>query len=134
MRTALVTAATLCLSMLLLAVGQRLIFSAWSASVWDPASPVESMVFDEIVLYTRFPMVVIIGTVVATALAKRSHFVVSMLGTLPVFLGVVILRRFDIFAMTLYLIGYALLCFAMVKLTDRLRLATRGGQPLDRRT
>jgi hypothetical protein len=124
-RTVLVTVGTLCLSLLLLAVGQHLIFTAWSTSGWNPSSPVESMVFDELVLYTLFPLVVIVGSVVATTLARSRPFAVSMLGTLPVFLGAMIFRRFEIISMVLYVIGYTLLCFSIVKLTDRLWAAKR---------
>src|SRR5687768_15483248 len=104
--------------MVLLAIGQRLIFTAWSTSIWDPSAPLESMVFDEILLYTLFPLVVIVGTVVATTLARTRPFAVSIVGTLPVFLGVIILRRFEIISMVLHLIGYTVLCFSIVKLTD----------------
>jgi hypothetical protein len=48
-----------------------------------------------------------------------------MLGTLPVFLGVVILRRFEMVSMALHLIGYTLLCVAIVKLTSRLLWAAK---------
>lgn len=128
MRTVIVTVGTMCLTILLLAVGQRLVFTAWSTSVWDPAAPVESMVFDELVLLTLFPLVVIVGTVVATTLTRSRPFVVSMLGTLPVFVGVVLLKRFEIVSMVLLLIGYTLLCFSIVKLTDRLWAAKRRSQ------
>lgn len=135
MRTVIVTVGTMCLTIVLLAVGQHLIFTAWSTSVWDPSAPVESMVFDELLLYTLFPAIVAVGTVVATILARSRPFVVAMLGTLPAFVGVVLLKRFEIVSMVLLLIGYIFLCFSIVKLTDRLwvtkrrsqRLVSRGG-------
>jgi hypothetical protein len=127
-RTVIVTVGTMCLTILLLALGQRLVFTAWSASVWDPSAPVESMVFAELVLYTLFPSIVIVGTVAATMLARSRPFVIAMLGTLPVFVGVVLLKRFKIVSMTLLLIGDTLLCFSIVKLTDRLWAAKRRSQ------
>lgn len=130
MRTVIVTLGTMCLTIVLLAVGQRLVFAAWSTSGWDPSSPVESMVFDELVLYTLFPAIVAVGTVAATILARSRPFVVAMLGTLPVFVGVVLLKRFEIVSMALFLIGYTLLCFSIVKLIGRLRGAKRRSQRL----
>lgn len=130
MRTVIVTVGTMCLTIVLLAVGQRLVFTAWSTSVWDPSAPVESMVFDELVLYTLFPAIVAVGTVAATILARSRPFVVAMLGTLPAFVGVVLLKRFEIVSLALLLIGYTLLCFSIVKLTDRLWLAKRRSQRL----
>ncbi len=127
-RTMIVVVGTMCLTILLLAVGQRLVFTAWSTSVWDPSAPVESMVFDELVLYTLFPLVVIVGTVVATTLARSRPLAASMVGTLPVFVGVVLLKRFEVISMALLLIGYAVLCFSIVKLTDRLWAAKRRSQ------
>lgn len=130
MRTVIVTVGVMCLTILLLALGQRVVFTAWSTSLWDPSAPVESMVFDELVLYALFPTIVVVGTVVATMLARSRPFVVSMLGTLPVFVGVVLLKRFEIVSMVLLLIGYTLLCFSIVKLTDRLWAAKRRSQRL----
>jgi YD repeat-containing protein len=49
---------------------------------------------------------------------------------MPAFVGVVLLKRFEIVAMALLLIGYTLLCFSIVKLTDRLRGAKRHSQGL----
>jgi hypothetical protein len=70
-------------------------------------------------------VVVIVGNVVATTLARGRAVVVSMLGTLPVFLGVIILRRFEIIWMIFFVIVYTLLCLSIVRLTDRLWAAKR---------
>lgn len=129
-RTVIVTIGTMCLTIVLLAVGQRLVFTAWSTFVWDQSAPVESMVFDELVLYALFPAIVAVGTIVATVLTKSRPFVVAMLGTLPAFIGVVLMKRFEIVSMMLLMTGYTLLCFSIVKLTPRLWVTKRHSQRL----
>lgn len=118
MRTVVVVAATLCLSIVLIAVCQPLIFRAWSTYVWDPSAPIQSMIFDEALLYGLFPFVLLVGTVTTTILVKTKPWAMSMIGTSPVFVGVIILRRFELLSMTLHLIAYTVLCCAIVKVTN----------------
>jgi hypothetical protein len=118
----------MCLTVVLLATGQRLAFATWSKSVWTPSAPLESMVFDELVLYVLFPLVVVVGTVVSTTLSRSRPFAVSLLGTSPVFVGIVVLRRFEMVSMALLLVAFTLLCFSIVKLTNRLWATKHRGQ------
>jgi hypothetical protein len=92
MRTVFATLATICVSLLLLALGQRIIFEFWANVVWDPVDPENSLVFDEIVLYTLFPAVIVVAGLMAAMLAKRRHYAVALVGASPVWLSTVLLR------------------------------------------
>ena len=126
MHALMVIVGTMCLTILLLVFGNRLAFTAWANHMWDSSRPVESMVFDELVLFTLLPFALIVGTVVATSMARSRAFVLSMVGTLPVFFGVIILRHAELVSMTLYLISYTVLCFWVVRVTNQLWASKRG--------
>jgi hypothetical protein len=76
--------------------------------------PIESMNFEWLIVYGLFPAVLVLATVLSALFLQRRQFVFSLLGTAPVFIGLVFLLRYSILVLFIHFVGYLILCGLVV--------------------